>query len=829
MEGDYRLCPIPTTHRRLVDAHVLWHQTLDAYGDTERFRANLNATLQALRNVTFAAQSEKAAFANFDLWYEAWQKRLAADAVATWVKNSRNRVVKQGELETNSTAVVRLVTWKDDILAEVEVPPLTPSSLILENVPLLKLIGEAKVSPGNAADAAVAIERRWSVPELDGREVLDALAHAYGLLSELVLDAHMHLGRSTCIASSEGHSHFVSKYHRTGVLECMAVAAESRTTRFTLGGDAMVPATVARPSHVTQSDAAARYGLGYGDRVADWEKMDPLLVAARVLFQAKRTLRRDRFHSRIIFIRDGMCRWHQLAFVARDRTEKHLIIRMVAAFVERVGGDALIDVGEVWTLSEEHAKNLTTPSLENVPGRGEALQVLVATREGALRAFDTPFTRGLFGGIKLQDTIVMENHAPYYLQPIIDVWRRQGVTKSKTGEHIRWLWEPDALDDCFCGSTRRFAECCKPTISVHGKQAELQVRFERAIAQRNSLEAEKYASAALAQYVIWIRQHTAPTRHVAKDLHRGLVEIDIPALEPHVRQLEEALEAGGRLEHFIDRLRHVSRVTGVPELSVRVTALAANHALKMGDRSTAVAELERLGDLDRVHDTLALLLAARIFGGNRADEKLFLDRAIASATSAPERAFAELQLSRHLVREGDAVKALRIIDGLLASARGKPEMEGLLADALLLRWQVSQTDEDFVAAKQGLEGLADAEHRRDLAVLLIQHGQYGEAMRILEPADEGDSMAAVLRIEVLLRSNKSQEAKETFAKIDRGKVPRHLEHPYVHTMALVALATGDVDLQRSALKEFQALQPVGPEVPLVESMIEALRASLHED
>lgn len=829
-DTDYSVCPIPTTHRRLVDAHVLWHQALDSYKDPERFRANLNATLQALRNITFALQSEKAAFGDFDPWYEPWQRRLAADSIATWVKNSRNRVVKQGELETNSTAIVRLLTWKDDILAEVKIPPLTPDSLILENVPLVKLIGEATIPPGDVADAAVAIERRWSITDLEGREVLDALAHAYGLLSELVLDAHLHLGRSTCIGSPGGHSHFVSKYHRTAVLECMAVAVENRTSRFTPGGEAIISTAMVPPSHVTPADAAARYGISHGDRVADWEKMDPLLVAERVLFQAKRTLRRDKFHARIVFVRDGAGRWHQLGFVARNRTEKHLIIRMVAAFVERVGADALIDVGEVWTLSEQQANTLATlSSIEHVPGRGEALQVLVATREGALKAFDTPFTRGPFGGIRLQDTIVLENQAPYYLQPIIEVWRRQGITKNKKGDRIRWLWEPDALEDCFCGTSRRFAECCKAVIVASGKDAGLQARFDHAMASGAFVEAERYASAALAQYVIWVKQHTAPTRHVAEDLHRGLIEVDIPALEAHIRQLEEVLEAGGQLSHFVARLQRISRVIGVPELSVRVTALAASHALKIGDRAIAVAQLERLGDLDRVEDTLAFLVAARVFGGSPADERSFLDRAISSARSAAERHFAELQLARHLERVGDLAQARGIVDRILAGARGKAEIEGLVADALVLRWELNKAEDDFAAAKLALEALADPEHQRALAILLIQHGNYVNAMQILESADAADSVAAFLRIEILLRSNQAQAAKQQFERIAADTIPGNLRHPYVHTMAVVALATGDAGLQRNALKEFEALQPVGPEVAAVESMIEALRAALQNE
>jgi hypothetical protein len=77
--GELEGCPIPKTHRRLRQAHLLWHQTLEAYHDAERFRANLNSTIEALRNVTFILQSEKAAFASFDAWYGRWVELLKGD------------------------------------------------------------------------------------------------------------------------------------------------------------------------------------------------------------------------------------------------------------------------------------------------------------------------------------------------------------------------------------------------------------------------------------------------------------------------------------------------------------------------------------------------------------------------------------------------------------------------------------------------------------------------------------------------------------------------------------------------------------------------------
>lgn len=172
---DYSHCPIPKTHRRLVEAHLLWHQALTQYQDPEAFRANLNAAIQALRNVTFILQSEKHEFSNFDDWYEPWQERLKANPILKWLKDARNTIVKQGELETNSTAVVKLVTWRDHVLAELSVPPDMAPSLIIRNVPVVELVKNIHIPPGDLKNAALVIERRWTVSDLESWEILEAL------------------------------------------------------------------------------------------------------------------------------------------------------------------------------------------------------------------------------------------------------------------------------------------------------------------------------------------------------------------------------------------------------------------------------------------------------------------------------------------------------------------------------------------------------------------------------------------------------------------------------------------------------------------------------
>ncbi len=639
----YRRCPLPKTHRRLTEAHLLWHQTLDRYGDPDAFRANLNATIEALRNVTFVLQNEKAAFAQFDEWYGPWQARLKADVAAKWLHDARTTVVHQGELESHSTAEVRLVTWRDKVVARLRVPVQTPPSLILQDPQVHDLLEKYQATSGEAKDAAIAIERRWSTESLGDLEVLEALAKVYGLLSDVVLDAHVHLKQCECIPAEHEHPDFRSVYHRTGTLECMAAGAGTRTQVFKLStGDELSPAETGWSTSLDEREAVRRYGIDKTFSVTAWEKLDPVSFAEKVLYQAKRMLSQDKSHARIMFIRDGRGEWHIRTLLAGDRTEKHLLMRTVAQFVESKGCDAIVEVGEMWSAPADSVPGLDPNRIQEAEGRQELLYVMVATREGISRSYMTPFTRGPFGGIKLGDTHQIDGKFPFYLEPVLEVWRKQGIVQLSNGKAMRRVWEPDALDVCFCGGPKRFGECCQPHIPLKLNSSEIQGAIDKAGTGPELARAEELSRAALAQYVIWVKQHTAVIMHTAQDLYRKLVDIDVLALDANVRQLQHSLEANGNAELFVPQMRYLASIIGVPRLSMRLVALAARWLVTSGRTEEVILELDSLGDMDKIEpdkidDALALLTIAGLFDLSSERKGQFLNSALAVAVGEEEK------------------------------------------------------------------------------------------------------------------------------------------------------------------------------------------------
>ena len=200
-------CPTPTAHRRLDEAHRFWHECLEQYQSPEGFRANLNACIQALRNVTFVLQKEKSLIDGFQDWYAPWQDRMRSDPILRWVVNSRNRIVKEGDLETLSTARATLIadyfsaadtTSKDfrpvpteTVDQESNETVTAPPRYRLDQIVRMAASGLPR---SILQDAALAIERRRVDQALPDYELLDALATAYARLVDLISDAHTRSG-----------------------------------------------------------------------------------------------------------------------------------------------------------------------------------------------------------------------------------------------------------------------------------------------------------------------------------------------------------------------------------------------------------------------------------------------------------------------------------------------------------------------------------------------------------------------------------------------------------------------------------------------------------
>jgi hypothetical protein len=806
-------CPIPATHRRLRDAHTLWHQALDHYHDPETFRANLNATIEALRNITFALQKEKASFHNFDAWYGDWRKKLSEDPTARWLNNARVTVVHRGDLQSHNVAEVRLVTWCEEVLGAVPVPIETPLRLILEHPVLLDLLRASGSEASKLEDAALLIERRWSNKELNGREILSTLADVYGLLADIVLDAHTKLGQMNCITAGDPHRDFPSPYDRTGTLRCMIVSAQARTERVKVSTQQRIVPISDRAPYVDPNEVAERYGLGM---LLDGElaKLDPLALAERFLYRAKRILTRDKQHCRMMFIRDGGGCWHQMVLSARDRTEKFVLMQIVSEFVESRGCDAIIEIGELWMAKAPEDSAKFSGDIERIPGRTEALSLMVATREGLMRWYLTPIKRGRFGGIKLGDTTKVENGQPLHLRPIIDVWLRQRRFRAQDGRQSQ-VWEPDALDLCPCGGERRFGECCKSRLKERRGTTKARPEVEDAIASGDHSLAEQIARVALAQYVVWIKQHTAAAMEsgaAGKDFYEQIVDIDALALESLVDSMIRALSLAGKTELILPQLRRLRLLVGVPRLAMRMTAIASSWLFASGRPEEAVLELDALGNVSDVKDAMALSLLAQHADLTDEGKRDVLERAIQVAACADEKQLAQIDLASHLLlNDPKSTEAISLVRSVIEETE-KDGASMARSAALIFLWKITRQEEDFRRAFAEMERLDDEGQRCQSAIYLIDAGKYAEAEHLLaDLVSAGHVKAKLLLIDGRIRSGARQSAGELYETIQPEKVPADLQYAHAVATSLLVLAAGFVNLRKNAITLLNKLPSVGGE------------------
>jgi len=429
-------CPTPTAHKRLSEGHRWWHGCLENYDDVTAFKANLNACLQALRNVTFVLQKERRLIKDFDSWYPLWQSKMGADEIMKWLVKSRNRVVKEGDLELESTAISRVVfdyegvadALKDslpdaesDITLGRQMPPLTRPidyASKIRSMPIAKHVMEG---------ATLFVERRWVDSALPKRELLDALAHAFGVLSLLLEDAHSKAGIASVIAMDieEGIVGLPRVLQHKGRLPCMVTTRESRTASYDiLNGEIL--GNGRRYKVYPDSSMAERSRKRYGAIKLRQHSADTSFeekIAYHCLDSAMSILERDKRHPwMVLCLKDGAIGDTE-AYQPADRAEKLAVSRQIAEHVAVNGFTGVAVAAESWFSEIEHDVHGLVVEPAKAKTRREALMITVESKDGSSIGFTQLFRRRLRRII--WEELMRQDNSAYYrtLEPTRAIWK----------------------------------------------------------------------------------------------------------------------------------------------------------------------------------------------------------------------------------------------------------------------------------------------------------------------------------------------------------------------------------------------------------------------
>jgi hypothetical protein len=347
------------------------------------------------------------------------KNRTRNDPILAWLKDARDTVVKQGDLETASTVRVSVLTWEEAPLAEGSLPPFVP----LDD--FARWLGAGllpRMAPDLRKEAVLLAERRWVVHDVPDRELLDALSHGFAVFYLLVAEAHQRSSGRCEMPVVDGR------------LPCMIATREMRSTRLNLRTGVGIPVEVLPwpSSEHEKREAWQRYKLS---SLGPVEVKDAVGVAQRQSELAKRMLVRDGTLAPVVLLLRGLDILQQILIPCEDQQDKSIPWRRIADEVRRTGADGVIFSGEVWFLRgaakdravREHIRPLDSPDLE------EAIAVSVATATTAPRSYVTPFSRGWFGRIKLELTDEETGGVYNYLAPVCAAWaERAGGNKTGT-------------------------------------------------------------------------------------------------------------------------------------------------------------------------------------------------------------------------------------------------------------------------------------------------------------------------------------------------------------------------------------------------------------
>lgn len=180
--------------KRLGDLRQLIMQAERVYFEPDLFRLNVNNAIQTSRTVTFLIQKNKRDIRDFDHWYAAnVLEPFSADGIMNWLKEARNHIEKEGDLEVNSECSMEAIFSYTDPGPRVS---LKHDKMFFAGIKRLSRHMRDVFPTGIYRDSAIAIDRRWVATALPGIELIDALKHGYEKLRFVVDALDAHVGRS---------------------------------------------------------------------------------------------------------------------------------------------------------------------------------------------------------------------------------------------------------------------------------------------------------------------------------------------------------------------------------------------------------------------------------------------------------------------------------------------------------------------------------------------------------------------------------------------------------------------------------------------------------
>lgn len=396
--------------RRLEQTHELWHRALDAYPRVDDFCLAVNNLLQTLRTVTFVLQKSLRHVEGFDAWYADRQREMGDDDLMKWAVAARNHIEKEGDLDLQSTARVSITTtWLAAPYDDFEIPPLIPPEAIAEALLPRNIPGRIQ------RDGVFSVERRWVTASLPSHELLEACAHVYQVLAEVVWAAEAKFGIHDGNASPDTEP--------PRRLDCMVAGRDARTARLNLQTGEFMAHERIEPAPPTE-EAMGRVEARYGDSIRRLGRPgDSMEERIRWYHGLGRTmLEADGYHIMVMFVFRGGRPIASIRLQPEDQQDKYVLMEHVADDLLTYEADEVIVSGEVWMAPMDTDVERAWVRPADRKDRIEGFVTYGANQKGSSLTLTTEFDR-VDGKIVMQD-IQESGVYPNALLPIRRAWER---------------------------------------------------------------------------------------------------------------------------------------------------------------------------------------------------------------------------------------------------------------------------------------------------------------------------------------------------------------------------------------------------------------------
>lgn len=389
------------------EVFYFWHQCSSCYHDPVSFRANLNALIQSMRNITFRLQAIKSLIPGFDEWYEPWREFFRNHPFISWINEARINIVKRKGLESKSLAIAKVFySYQSPLVVKLEVPPRMMTDMIVSLV-------SSKIPSDIRGMCIVEVFRKWVIDDFPDQEILTVLSECFRIFLAL---------RSSLKELLSGNPTpfpdlFVSRQSPVPCMfryQVLPLRVNPATGEFY-----HLKKSLIEYNPLFAEEAIKHYGINM--KMPDSaDKEDALTVAELLVPISMAVMERDGYHIPLLHLHSKEKGWTIQTLMPAERLEKYFLWHHVAEQVQENNFDALIFISEAWMVPLDSVPLEPYPKITESKEKKEILQIYAEDCSGRVLNIIIPFTRCnnkiIFG------EIVRDNNPAVFTDPVRKVW-----------------------------------------------------------------------------------------------------------------------------------------------------------------------------------------------------------------------------------------------------------------------------------------------------------------------------------------------------------------------------------------------------------------------